>query len=178
MLSLLGDFFVQFVDTCSLSSTLLDFIHANLWNQVDPYRVTLEFIIDLNVLVWLELRFLLIVLEKDFAIWRAQLKQGIHHILLFQLALFFDFCKSEALVIVEQREDRSLVNVDLYNVFLGEVIRLYLKVSVTEEPVKLSAAELFGVELLENLLNLAHYRRNFAFWDILIRPVTAGQDFY
>lgn len=178
MLSLLGDFFVQFVDTCSLSSTLLDFIHANLWNQVDPYRVTLKFIIDLDVLVWLELRFLLVVLEKDFAIWRAQLKQGIHQILLFQLALFFDFCKSEALVIIEQGEDRCLVNVDLYNVFLGEVIRLDLKVSVTEEPVKLSAAEFFGVELLENLLNLAHYRWNFAFWDILIRPVTAGEDFY
>lgn len=74
MLSLLGDLFIQIVDTCSLSSTLLDFVHTDLWDQVDSYGVALEFFVDLDVLIWLELGFLLIVLEKDFAVWRTQLK--------------------------------------------------------------------------------------------------------
>jgi len=74
MLSLLSDFFVQVIDTGSLSSTLLDFSHTHLWNQVYLYRVTLELIIDLDVLIWLEFWFLLVVLEEDFAVWTAQLK--------------------------------------------------------------------------------------------------------
>lgn len=79
-------------------------------------------------------------------------------------------------MLVEQREDCSLVNVDLNSIFLGEIICLDLKVTVTEEPMKLPATEFFGVELLEDLLDLTHNRWNFALRDFLIRPVTAGEN--
>ena len=81
-------------------------------------------------------------------------------------------------MLVKQREDNGLVNVDLHKVFLGEVICLDLKVAVTKEPMKLSATEFFGVEVLENLLDLTHNWRNFACRDILIGPMTAGEDFH
>ena len=102
MLSLFCDLFVEVIDSCHLASTRLNFSHAHLRNQVDSNRVAVELFVYLDLLVRLELRRFLVLLEQHFTIRRAKFKHGLNKVILFELAHFLDFGKSQSLIFIEQ----------------------------------------------------------------------------
>ena len=118
MLSLLCNLLVEVIDSRHLASTRLNFGHAHLRNQVDPYRVTLELLVHLDFLIWLELGRLLVLLEQHLTIRGAEFKHGLNEVVLFKLAHFPDLGKSQNLILVEEGQDAGLVAVDLDDVLL------------------------------------------------------------